>query len=408
MMRTSITIAIAIAIAAAVALACLPGTARAQAVDKEQRAEAEQLFRAGERAYNAGQYVSAAQAFEKAWEIVPLPAIAFSAAQAYRLQYFTDKKAGRLKRAIELYRLYLERAPDGSRRVDASTSLAELEPIMARIEVESGTVKAEVINTKTTQLMVTSQIEGAIGTIDGGDAMPLPLVREVKAGKHDIVVEADGYFRIEQKADVVDGQFRVVEIELNAKPALVTIRTAGGAQVTVDGRPIGTTPIARPIELPAGKHFVSVIKRGRRAWGREIEVGRGEKVELTATLDTTGQRKLSYWVMGGGLAGFATAGVFGYLALGDDSDASDLDAKRESESLSAAEAARYADLVDSRDDNKTMMYTFAGVGGVLVATGALMYFIDTPRAEMQPTSSGPVVAPLVGRDLAGFAVTGSF
>jgi tetratricopeptide (TPR) repeat protein len=382
-------------------------TARAQGVDPAARASAEQKFRAGEQAYNAGKYADAALAFEDAWKVLPLPAIAFSAAQAYRLQYFTDKKPGYLKRAIELYRVYLDKVPEGGRRTDASTSLAELEPLLARIEEQSGKVKAEVMQVSTTQLMISTSIEGAQVSIDGAAPSAAPVVREVEPGEHAIAVSADGYFPVEQKKTAVKGELVVFEIELKEKPALVKLRTDAGAEVTVDGRPAGATPLSRPLELSAGKHFVAVIKRGRHAWSREIEVARGEELELQASLEKTTQRTVSYWVMGASAATIAAAGVYGYLAWSDDSDASDLLARIDAGNTTSADLVRYRELVQSRDDNRDTMFTLLAAGGALATTGVLLYLIDTPRAELPPASA-PAVSAVAGDGFAGIAVSGAF
>lgn len=394
-----------------VALLGTGGVAQAQdkpKLDAETRSEAKRRFRAGERFYNAGKYVEAATAFEMAYGLLPLPAIAFSTAQAYRLQYVADKNAAWLKRSIELYREYLRNAPDGGRRVDATTSLADLDPIMARIEAQTGTVKAEKMQVTTTQLMVSSQVDSARASLDGGELVAMPIVREVKPGKHTIKVVADGYFAVERKADVAKGQFRTIEVDLKEKPALIQVRTDGGATISVDGRPVGDAPFSKPVEVKAGKHFITVTKRGRHGWSREIDVKRGEQITLEADLDTTGQRKLSYWVAGGGLATMALGGVFGLAALGDDSDAKDVFDRIDAEGGTPDDLIAYSELIDSRDDNKTRMWVFVGVGGALLTTGVLLYFMDTPRAETPPSGPSISAVPIAGPDLAGLAVTGNF
>ena len=127
-------------IRSALVIACLgvlaaPAIAQDKAPNKAAvRKEAKKFFRAGQQAFDAGQYVMASDAFEQAYNRLPLPAIAFSTAQAHRLQYFIDKDASRLKRAIELYRIYLTMVASGERRDDAGSNLAELEPILLRLE----------------------------------------------------------------------------------------------------------------------------------------------------------------------------------------------------------------------------------------------------------------------------------
>jgi hypothetical protein len=402
---------------AAVTLALLLGAAAPARADN--REEAEKLFRTGEAAFTAGNYVVAAQAFEEAYAQLSLPAIAFSTAQAYRLQYFVDKQPSRLKRAIDLYRLYVEQTPSGGRRDDAVASLAELEPILGRIEAEmQGTVQAQIITATTTQLVVTSNVEGATATIDGVSGK-VPFVREVTPGEHEITVEAEGFFPRTQKSLAVEGRLLPIEMELTEQPAQVTVRSVGGARISIDGRPEGTTPLAGPLDVQAGRHFVTVSRRGRQPWAREITVARGEALALDAGLERTGQRKAAYVVLGAGALTGLGAGVAGLLALGADGKASDLEDKRQREGLTQEELRSYEKHKDSRDSRLTATWVLLGTAGVCALAGSMMMLFDNPSAEMAPMRSDdakpaekrgmPIaVTPVVSPDLAGLSVSGSF
>ena len=68
-----------------------PSVARA-----DDLADAKNYFKAGASAYAAGDYLAAIQALDAAYRLTPLPAIAFSLAQAERRQYFASREpAGR-------------------------------------------------------------------------------------------------------------------------------------------------------------------------------------------------------------------------------------------------------------------------------------------------------------------------
>src|SRR4051794_3084418 len=92
-------------------------TPRAQSREDLDRAKAS--FQAGATAYAAGEYLAAIQALESAYALTPLPAIAFSLAQAERRQYFVAHEPPYLLRALELYRRYLDQVPTGGRRAAA-------------------------------------------------------------------------------------------------------------------------------------------------------------------------------------------------------------------------------------------------------------------------------------------------
>lgn len=382
---------------------------------ENKRAVAERFFRAGEQAYNAGQYLVAAQAFEEAYALLPLPAIAFSTAQAYRLQYFIDKEPRRLVRAIELYRLYIDEVPRGGRREDATTSLAELEPIRIRLEAQGKLrgLSRRIFRATGTQLMITTQVIGARATIDGkGDEVP--LIREVEPGAHEVKVTADGYFPVTQQATAVAGKFIVIEIDLKPRPGLMKVRTESGAFVSVDGRPAGTVPMAEPARIPAGKHFVTISRRGRQPWSREIELERGETLELRADLESTGQRRVASWLLGAAGVSASAAGATAALAFLADRDLNALEQKRRSESLSLEEFNEYRRLELQRDDRMRWTYALLGASTAAVLTGGILYWFDTPRVSAASASSADAnasswtAAPVLGAHEAGFAVAGSF
>jgi len=411
------------------------GTALAEDEDEQRqattRAEAERFFRSGERAYNAGQYVVASRAFEEAYEALPLPAIAFSTAQAYRLQYFIDKDPARLKRAIELYRTYVQAVESGGRRDDAVSSLAELEPLLSRIEAEQarkgmGPIAAQPLQSQTTDLMITTQVDGATAIIDGGEPTAVPVTREVEPGQHTIKVEADGYFPIEKKVNAVEGRLVPVEFDLEPRPAVIAVTADSGAIISVDGRPVGTAPL-EPLSLEAGTHFIAVTRRGHQSWSREVEVGRGERVDLRPDLERTGQRTVSYWVAGAAGGFLVASGVYAGLAFSSDSSASDIVDRTQSETISTDDLAELDDLRQERDDRRAMAVVFAGVGAGLAATSLALYLFDTPQVEARPATmrrqpTAPTgggdgdaipfknvrVTPMVGGGTAGLGLAGRF
>jgi hypothetical protein len=407
-MRRSI---VAVVLLAALATPAVAQPTPGSQMTAEQRASAEQLFRAGETAFKANQFENAARLFEQAYAVLPLPAIAFSAAQSYRLQYAIDKDPRRLKRAVALYDRYVVDDPKGSRVGDAARHLSELRPVLAEQERTGGAAIADMpATTAATMIMVTTtaDVPGARVSVDGGAPEPLPLMREVKPGRHQIAITAAGYQRFVELREAVAGDTRVIEAILVPMPAVLSLRTDDGAQVSVDGRPAGVTPLVRPLELTVGKHLITVTRRGHRPWSREVTVERGEKLVLDAPLQHTGQRKASYVVMGAAAAVAISAGVAYSLSLKAGGEASDLNDKRESEGLSADERNEYVDLVDKRDARLDTTYILLGVAGAVAVSGALLYYMDNPTAEADATAASLTLAPVAGADSLGLALGGRF
>ncbi|HWN67159.1 MAG TPA: PEGA domain-containing protein [Haliangium sp.] len=390
-----------------------------QADDKQRRAEAERLFRAGEQAYHAGQYELAAQAFEASYRLLPAPQIAFSMGQAYRLQYFVDKDEKVLARAVELFRLYLDKVPRGGRREVAITHLAELEPLLVR----AGEERAQDERapgpapepgdrpSRLAEIMVTSPVDGAEGAIADTEG-PLPLKVEVEPGRYQATVTAPGYASGSKTVDVVAGRFFVVEVPLQPIPARVALRATPGATVLIDGRASAETPLGQPVEVTAGNHVLSVRKRGHRLWRKPIEVERGDQLDLEVELRRTTRRKMSYAVMGFGGVVLGGAVLTGLQALDQDSKARALESRYDQDGLTSRELEQYEDHRRKRDTAALVTYSLLGAAAVTAAGGFVLYWFDMPAVERvqpeQPAPARPRITPMLAPDGMGMSVSGRF
>ena len=372
-------------------------------------AEAKRLFRAGAAAYEAGRYLAAAQALEQSYQILPLPAVAFSLAQAYRLQFFVDRDSRHLERAIAHYQVYLEQTPNGGRRADAAGSLAELGPMKARLELDQRNPlrQPEPAYEPPTQLMVISPVAGAVATLNGGPTGPVPLVVEVSPGRHVATVTADGYEPAEQSTVAVKGRLVVIEVELAERPARVSLRGDAGARVWVDGRLSAQLPLQAPLTLTPGRHHLTVSKDGYLPWVRSVRVERGGAVALEAQLELTVQREVSYYVMGAGGLTIGAAAVLGIMALRDDQRATLLLDKREVEGLTLGELSEYERLAVRRGGRSATAWVLFGVGATVGLSGGLLYYLDRPRAVRAPDDAVIGISPVIG-DGGGVMVSGRF
>src|SRR5688500_17158460 len=157
-------------------------------------AQAKASFKAGAAAYELGDYLAAIQALEAAYRLTPLPAIAFSLAQAERRQYLIGRDAAHLSRAIALYRGYLRDVGSGGRRTDALEALGQLEPMAATTGVivppALGTGGPPTASVPQTRLMISCDAPGAQISLDGARTAPAPLIAQVAPGTHGVEVGA--------------------------------------------------------------------------------------------------------------------------------------------------------------------------------------------------------------------------
>lgn len=360
----------------------------------EDKSAAERYFRAGAQAYKAQNFSVAATDFEEAYKAYPLPEIAFSAAQAYRRWYLVEHRPEHVRRAVDLYRAYLDKVKTGGRVGDAADMLQEMQRELERLE-KSGAKFAAAPQVEHTRLGVSVTVAGQsdsgalheIGdssgelvkglhtTLDGKPVDPFALV-DVDAREHVLGATADGYFPAEKKAVAVQGQSQLIELELKPRPAKVHVITDGGAQISVDGRPGSTV-----LELTAGKHLVSVLRGGREPFAREVSVTRGQDLELRAPLEPTAKRRAVPWVIGGAAVVGALAGTTAVFAFSHDSSASDLQKQIKAGNAAPSVADRYDQEVQSRDHFVTATWILGGTAVAAGAIGAFLYFFDAPSAE---------------------------
>ena len=287
---------------------------------------AERYFHYGERAYKEQNFEAAATYFEQAYKAMPLPEIAFSAAQAYRRQYHVSNKAEQVARAIELYRAYLDKIHAGGRVADAADAIAEMQHELDRL-IKSGVKVSAELAAEHTQLGVNVAIEneseasrtvhevedaparkvpGLVVTIDGTNVRP-DAPTNVAPGTHAIHVVADGYEPQDKTVDVTQGDFHMVDVALRAKPAHIAVTTS--ARVAIDGRAVGEAPLH--VDVVAGKHLIALLHDGRDLWAKDVSLERGQDLALAPELSISSQRR---WTERIGIAG-AAAGVVTLAAL---------------------------------------------------------------------------------------------
>jgi tetratricopeptide (TPR) repeat protein len=383
--------------------------------DTSDRAEARRYFEAGNQAYNAGQYAVAARAFEEAHRRAPLPEITFSTAQAYRLAYYQqqDRNLETLRRALELYSRYLSEAPRGKRRSHATMHIEAIEKLLgsqstAAPPPEDAPPDAEAKPKQTpppaTELLVTSRTPGARGRIDQSELYEIPFSLAVSPGRHEISVEAPGHEPVTIEWLAIEHRLVVAQVQLEPRPAKLRVIAPPGAGISVNNRAVGTAPLRTPVDVEPGPNVVRVTQRGRLPLTRHERIERGQTVTIDAqNLDLTDQRVIAHFTLGGAavlaLAGTTTA----ILAVAAENRVKDYDASRGQGPKSGDELAeRNADL-EARDDLRTASYVLLGSAVAVGATGALLWFLDTPGSETRATG----IRPLVGRDMVGLGWAGS-
>jgi tetratricopeptide (TPR) repeat protein len=361
----------------------LAAPAGAQQQPDMERAKAS--FKAGANAYAAGDYLAAIQALETAYELSPLPAIAFSLAQAERKQYFVKEERQHLERALALFRRYLQEEPRGARREDARLAIAQLEPLLGATHSADSSAKQP---QRPTRLMIVTEAPGAVISLDDQPAAASPLIREVAPGKHRARVRAAGYVDVEREVTAVAGELLLTEVRLAERPSVLYVWAPLGSDVYVDGVYIAAGGERISVPLAAGYHQLSVMQKGRRLVRRDLQIERGRTHTEQVTLEPTTQRMLSEFLFIGGGGALGASLVLSALAVRSENKAEQFLGDRRQHTVSSAQLVAYeASLVERNRYRTAAVIGVAGSFGMFI-TGLFLHELDRPSALNAP-SRGP-------------------
>jgi formylglycine-generating enzyme required for sulfatase activity len=117
-------------------------------------------------------------------------------------------------------------------------------------------------------------------------AVPLGSSFLARPGDYTLVAEKEGYHRLEVPVEVTTSSRQSLEYTLERLPGRLAVDTGGvaGADVSVDGSLVGTTPFDA-VSVPAGEHEVVVNAEGYVELRTTVQIeGRGAEQTLDVTL----------------------------------------------------------------------------------------------------------------------------
>jgi hypothetical protein len=376
-----------------------------QTNDDLERAKAS--FKAGAAAYAAGEYPAAIQALEAAYELTPLPAIAFSLGQAERRQYFVARGHEHLQRAVALFRRYVADVPSGGRSADALDALSQLEPLLLTQTGATGPSSAPLAPGSTairpgaapatlrpTRLMITCEAPGARISLDGAPVVASPSIHEVSPGPHRALVEAAGFFPSERVVTALPGELILSEVVLRELPGTLVVQSSPDAELYIDGSFVSHGGERTTLALASGPHTLTVAQLGRRTSHRLLKLERGERVELRVDLASTVQRRFAraMFVLGGVTLGNGI--VFAALTYREQGRALDFLTKQKRGNVSIRDLSQYQRAVRRRDSFRISTGLSLATSAMVFVTALLMHELDRPsstetqrRGDPSPSSA---------------------
>jgi tetratricopeptide (TPR) repeat protein len=233
-------------------------------------------------------------------------------------------------------------------------------------------------------------------------------------------------------------QIHLDEVRKNLAAVVLEVEPSG-ADILIDDKEVGTSPMSQPVFVEPGQHTFAVTREGYARVEGNLDLAPGKELRkrirlepVEADRDSRRQRRraervvrrpldddeeerarrpsaLPLWIGIGVTGALAVGGaVTGFAALAEHGRYED-----ESRSMAAREAAR-------RDGQKLAGVTDIFLAGAVVGAGVTAYYyfaIYRPRAAAadRADARGPEGAqsrlhfvPLVGDDMAGLAVSGGF
>ncbi len=352
-------------------------------------ARARSLFDAGARSFDAGDFEAAIQAFEQANRVVPRDNLVFSIAQAHKKQFVAVGDVRHLRAAIEHYRRYVAAVPTGGRKAEAIAALEELDRAALRHAGPEGETPGQpgaplAAEKQKTRLWISSRTPGAVFSIDGGPEAPVGRSVEVVAGPHRVRFSAPGHVEQQVAVVAVEGELVPETLELRAKPARLVISVDAGASVFVDGRFVGDAPLPDALELPPGRHYVSLSLSGHESQGALVPLAGGDEKVVDAMLESTGQRDVARGFLAAGGTFIVASAVFFVVAGVRHGDARNIYQEHLTQNISVVDVRSYDEAISQRD-RFALAGTGTGIVGFLVGmVGAGLYVFDEGRPLSVP------------------------
>lgn len=248
-----------------------PLTADAQttAPAKDDQARAKELFLQGETDYRLGKFKEALERFRAAARLTTRASIVLNIAQCYRQLKQTNQ-------ALFFYKLYLTQW-DRERPGTPSPYTGEVSRHIADLQVLAA-------RSSRSTLVLTSRPTSARIWLDGRElAMTTPAtLKDLSPGARSVVLRKDALL-YRGSVDLRPGQqTELVAVLEEIRAEVHVISDPPGAEVTVQGRPAGPTPLT--LKLPLGQVTLELHKAGRVTARRLVKVDGPHRMEVKVSM----------------------------------------------------------------------------------------------------------------------------
>jgi len=156
---------------------------------------------------------------------------------------------------------------------------------VVEVEPDKETVLMAALQLKTGSIMIESEPTKAMIYLDGEEVGITPdTLWYIVPGKHEIIVETDGYEVWSEIVDVEEDKQKALTAELQIKTGSIAIESKpSNAVVFLDGEEVGKTPETLTSIVP-GAHEVQVRMDSYEVWNKQVNIKPDREKAITAVL----------------------------------------------------------------------------------------------------------------------------
>ena len=327
-------------------------------------------------AASQGKHAEAAEAMRRAISISPVPEYLYDIALFY-------ERAKDWRKALKYYQQFIDRAPSDGRVPEA---IKHIQGLQIRLQNQYE------------EVMITSQPSGAYLYINeraNGSVGQTPHRMKLLPGTYKIIAELDGYVPTSQTLKLQEGASSQVALSLYSEREVAPVKfliNRADAQVYVDRRLKGKSPMIKPLLIRQGVREIRITKPGYNTWSKKISVKPQTPMTVDVILVEAGLKQLSLkpktkdtvtpWIVMG--TGAALLGGSVFTGLSAQGLYSDLEARVSEQKLIASQ--------DIEVGNRWVMLTnvLIGLGVTSLTTGGVLWMLDSDdnaQAELSPSLS---------------------
>lgn len=231
--------------------------------------EADERFRRGIQLATENNYQAALVEFRRAYEVSRNALILFNVgAMEVELSHFAE--------GLDALQEYERAAPAPV----VQARRAQIDGLLERIRTRSGTITVA-LDIEALRVQIDAVGTSGVRVVREGAAARAPI--RVPIGRYRITISAPGFRPREVEQDIASNSDTRVDQALTPAMATLAIRAnVEAAEVKVDGRTIGTTPLP-PQQVTEGAHRIEVTRPGYTAFAVNVNA-QGENGVIDAAL----------------------------------------------------------------------------------------------------------------------------